>query len=486
MESLSNSNIESSQLIFYDVVEQARMIAAKEISSVLLTQLTLKRIKQLNPKLNAFTCILEDSALMVAQELDDELQQTGKVRGLLHGVPIAIKDDNDVAGVVTTFGGRASTIPALCDGEVVRKLKEAGAIIIGKTNLPEFASLPFTEPILFGPALNPWNIERSSAGSSGGSAVAVASGMVGAAIGTDGGGSIRLPSAYCGLVGLKAQRGRVSSAPYQDLWRLLGTTGPLTRSVRDCALIYDVISGSTPIDRLTTDQLEGPLADMVDAKARSLRIAISQKNPARFSKPNSESLAALNNMAECLLRIGHKVEFVDPWYPGTSLELFVMFLSGVSDKVQFVDRPDLVEKRTQLMLRFASIVRGARIGRWVERKALSKSVAFNEFFKSYDLLVTPTVTSQAVPSGQTKRNILVLIKNMLTTISYTGIWNVLGNPAAAIPAGLSHSGLPLSVQLIGATNGEPTVIEVATQIERKLPWSEQWSLMDTLNRERLH
>ena len=239
----------------------------------------------------------------------------GHSLGPLHGVPIAIKDENDVAGTPTTYGGAAATRIASADSEVVRRLRDAGAVIVGKTTMPEFGIWPFTETAANGYTRNPWDTGVSTGGSSGGSASAVASGMVAAAIGGDGGGSIRLPSAFCGLFGLKPQRGRVSTAPNRNLWRGLGTLGPITRSVEDSALVYDVITGTTGIDDYTAETLRTSFAESAASAPGPLRIAVSTRSPVRGVRPSPEVVAAVHSIAEMLSALGHHVEEHDPEYP---------------------------------------------------------------------------------------------------------------------------------------------------------------------------
>jgi len=212
------------------VSDQRDAIRSGSVTSSVLVQRSLDRIGALDGRLNAFAHVRSSEALRESAELD-AVRAQGRLRGNLHGVPVAIKQENDIAGVPTEYGGAVNPDPAKADGEIVRRLRAAGAVIIGTTRMPEFGIWPFTESVAHGWTRNPWDLSRSPGGSSGGSAVAVASGIVAAAIGGDGGGSIRLPASWCGLFGLEAQRGRVSTAPNADLWRALGTLGPLTRTV---------------------------------------------------------------------------------------------------------------------------------------------------------------------------------------------------------------------------------------------------------------
>src|SRR6185312_12312673 len=238
--------MDGSEIAFAGIARQAELIAAGELSSRELVELCLSRIEAAQPRLNAFRIVLAERALLEAGQADAR-RGAGGDRPLL-GVPIAVKDDIDVAGEVTAFGSNAYGEPAPADAEVVRRLRAAGAVIIGKTNVPELCVWPFTETATFGATRNPWDLQRAPGGSSGGSAVAVAAGLVGAALGSDGAGSIRIPSAWCGLFGLKPQRGRVSLAPRPRAWNGLSVDGVLTRRVADTALFHDVASGATDVD----------------------------------------------------------------------------------------------------------------------------------------------------------------------------------------------------------------------------------------------
>ena len=224
------------------VAETVRAITSGQATAGGAAEAAIDRIGTLDPAFNAFSVVLADEARREALARDEQLSG-GAPAGPLHGVPVAIKEEIDVAGCVTTFGGDANSTPARADAEIVRRLREAGAVIVGKTTMPEFGAFPYTESVSRGVTRNPWDPTRTPGGSSGGTAVAVATGMVPVGIGGDGGGSIRIPSACCGLFGLKPQRGRVTTAPHPHLWWALGTAGPLARSVLDSAIVYDVIRG---------------------------------------------------------------------------------------------------------------------------------------------------------------------------------------------------------------------------------------------------
>ncbi|HEX8714747.1 MAG TPA: amidase family protein, partial [Solirubrobacteraceae bacterium] len=269
--------MDASEIAFAGIARQAELIAAGELSSRELVELCLRRIEAAQPRLNAFRAVLAERALLEADQADAR-RGAGAERPLL-GVPIAVKDDIDVAGEVTALGSNAYGAPAAADAEVVRRLRAAGAVIIGKTNVPELCVWPFTETATFGVTRNPWDVQRAPGGSSGGSAVAVAAGLVGAALGSDGAGSIRIPAAWCGLFGLKPQRGRVSLAPRPRSWNGLSVNGVLTRRVADTALFHDVASGATDIDEDSAPSPTTPFAQAAATPPGRLRIAYSTAVP---------------------------------------------------------------------------------------------------------------------------------------------------------------------------------------------------------------
>jgi len=302
--------MDEAHIAYAGVSGQAELIRRKAISATELTQTLLKRIERLDPTLNAFRIVLHDEALKEAAARDAGPTPPAD-RGPLYGVPIAIKDELDVAGQLTTFGGAARTKPARTDSESVRRLRAAGAVIIGKTRMPEFGQWPFTESAAGGYTRNPWDTARTPGGSSGGTAVAVAAGMAAAGMGGDGGGSIRIPAACCGLFGLKPQRGRVSTAPAPDLWHALGTVGPLTRSVRDSAVIYDVIRGNLPSDRYRAREPATTFTDAATTEPRRLRIAVCSRAATPGVRLGPEQAGALERTADTLRELGHDVRDFD-------------------------------------------------------------------------------------------------------------------------------------------------------------------------------
>jgi amidase len=458
-------------LLFSGVETLAAATAAGEISAREVTEACLARIDALDGRLNAFTNVLRDQALAEA-DARDRARADGQAPGPLHGVPVAIKDELDVEGQVTTFGGRANVTPVARDAEVVRRLREAGAVVVGKTAMPEFGQWPFTESAAHGLTRNPWDPTRSTGGSSGGTAAAVASGMVPVGMGGDGGGSIRVPSAVCGLFGLKPQRGRVSSDPHEHLWFALGTAGPLTRSVIDSAIVYDVIRGALPGDRFGAEDPPRSFVEAVRAPFEPLRIAWSTKPVTIGVKPDPEHVHAVRATAELLASLGHHVDEVDPGYPDPTAAFVPQFLGGIAVEAAEVEHPDRLERRTRETLRLGSWVR-PRVVEWALRQGEKVAEKANRVFDGYDLLLTPVIALRPPQVGVLDGvGTLGAALRSQPMIAYTALWNVTGNPAASVPAGFGSDGLPLAVQVVGRPHDEATILTVSAQLEQARPWAD--------------
>ncbi len=458
-------------IFFAGAAGQAAAVRDGTLSSRELVAATLDRIRAYDGRLNAFTVVMAAEALAEAGERDTA---TGE-RGPLHGVPVAIKEEVDVAGQVTTFGGRGNSRPAARDAAVVRRLREAGAVVVGKTNMPEFGQWPFTESVAHGITRNPWDTSRSPGGSSGGTAAAVAAGLVPAGIGGDGGGSIRIPSACCGLFGLKPQRGRVTMDPHAHGWWALSTTGPLTRTVRDSAVVYDAIRGSLPTDRFHADEPPTSFVAAVDAAAgevRPLRVGWSTKPAIIGLRPDPEHVDAVRRTAEALAALGHHVEETDPGYPDATAAFVPQFFAGVRTGVELVEHPERLERRTRETARLGAWVTPA-VREWAIRRGGAVAARANRVFDRFDVLLTPTITHRppevGVLDGVGSLRAALLAQPM---IAYTALWNVTGNPAASVPAGLARDGLPLAVQLVGRRHDETTLLTLSAQLERERPWAQ--------------
>jgi amidase len=439
------------------LAEQAGLVRDGEVSSRELVEMSLERIERLDPKLNAFRCVLRERARADADAADAR-RKAGEERPLL-GVPVAVKDNVDMAGERTCHGSAANESRATSDAEAVQRLRAAGAVIVGKTNMPELAMWAhFTESQTSGPTRNPWNIERSSGGSSGGSAVAVAAGMVAGALGSDGGGSIRVPAALCGIVGIKPQRGRVPLAPDDDHWHGLTAFGPLARSVGDAALLLDVLGSSGT--ELTSAAAQDP-------RRMRIGIALQPGLPGiRLKKPWRE---AVELTADLLRSLGHDVVKAQPRYGALLPVIMPRYLAGVASDAARVDNPDLLERRAKRMARIGRALDGRPLRRALEREP-SIARRLNKPFEDVDALVMPTVAQPAESVGASQpRGAARTFYRGGPYVAYTAQWNYTGQPAAAIPAGFDADGMPLSVQLVARPGEDAVLVSLAAQLERARP-----------------
>ena len=459
--------MDGSDVAFAGIARQARLIRDGELSSRELVELYLRRIEEIGPRLNPFTEVLAERALGEAEEADRGGQ------GLLRGVPIAVKDVEDVAGTVTAFGTGAFDRVASADGELVRRLRAAGAVIIAKTTLPELAIFGFTETERWGITRNPWDSERSPGGSSGGSAAAVAAGLVGAATASDGAGSIRIPAAFCGLFGLKPQRGRLPFSP-SDHWWGLSVHGCLTRTVADTALFLDA-TVNRDRGHATPPAPERPYGEAAASPPGKLRIAFSAK-PARAILPpivTDEVKRGLAETEELLRGLGHRVERADPSFGLAGSNFVPRFLRGIRDDVARVPHGERLEARTHGVARIGALYAPALVRR-ARRAAERDAQRINRLFDDHDVLVTPTVGELPIEVGRWQgAGGLRTVLGMSRTYCFTPIWNHTGQPAAAVPVGFSDSGLPRSVTLVGRPGDEATLLSLAAQIEAERPWADR-------------
>ncbi|HEV3230119.1 MAG TPA: amidase [Solirubrobacteraceae bacterium] len=464
--------MDPADLAFSGITRQAELIAQGEVSPRELVQTYLDRIERLDPQLNAFRVVFAERALAEADQAQGR-QRAGGERPLL-GVPVAIKDDIDVAGEVTAWGGVAHGPPASADAEVVRRLRTAGAIVIGKTNVPELTIWPFTESVRFGVTRNPWNTDRTPGGSSGGSAAAVAAGLVGVALGDDGGGSIRIPAACCGLVGLKPQRGRVSLMPRHRAWHGLSVNGGLTRSVRDTALLLDVIAGAVDGDDDRAPEPERSFTESASARPGRLRIAVSAKvPPGLIARVAPEVRRSLDETAELLRSLGHDVSREDPDYGLSGLSFIARYVRGIHDDAEEVAHPERLEPRTRGMARLGRLVSDRALARILRRED-DQARRINGIFDRHDVVMTPTFATPPPLVGRWEgRGALWTFNGVASFVPYCAAFNHTGQPALAVPAGFTADGLPLSVQLVGRPNDEGTLLSLAAQLEAERRWADR-------------
>jgi amidase len=474
--------MDASEIAFAGIARQAELIAGGELSSRELVELYLRRIELAQPRLNSFRVVFAERALLEADQADarrgagrrgSDEGRSPEGRPLL-GVPIAVKDDIDVAGEVTALGTNAHGGPARADAEVVRRLRAAGAVIVGKTHVPELCIWPFTETATFGATRNPWDLQRAPGGSSGGSAAAVAAGLVGAALGSDGAGSIRIPAAWCGLFGLKPQRGRVPLAPRPRAWHGLSVNGVLTRTVADTALFHDVASGPSEVD---LDSAPAPGVSFSQAAATPpgrLRIAFSTRlPPGVLTKLDGDAGRALSETVELLRSLGHEVSEHDPDYGlGTLTSLIPRYVRGVRDDAHAMAHPERLERRTRGMARLGDLIPPALLARALAGEA-EFARRLNRVFDDHDVLITPATATPPPRIGRLQgRGALWTLNAVAGMVPYNGVWNVTGQPAASVPAGFGADGLPRAVQMVGRFNDETTLLSLAAQIEAERPWAQ--------------
>jgi len=454
--------MDAEDLAYAGVAKQAELMAAGSISSVELVQASLDRIKRHDGLLNAFRVTAPEEALAAAAEAD---RSRSSDSGPLHGVPVAIKDDTDVAGYSTRYGSNATTeTPKSEDAELVKRLRSAGAILVGKTNVPELTQWPFTETDAFGVTRNPWNPSLTPGGSSGGSAAAVAAGMVPVALASDGGGSIRIPAACAGLFGIKPQRGRVPIAPKTDAWFGLSVFGPLARSVEDAAIFLDAIADRPAGEALYRECLVPPPA--------GLRIATSVKPPIP-GPVGDEQKQAVSNIAALLGRLGHKVSQSDPNYGLTIPAFVIRYLRGIAKDAAATADPDRLEARTKAMARGSRLF-GDRALDWSMRAEVGITAGIGRLFGEYDLLVTPGLAAQPLPIGRyAGRGATWTFNGVARFTPFAAPWNLTGQPAVSVPAGFDRDGVPLAVQIVGPANSEPLLFAISAQIEAELPWADR-------------
>jgi amidase len=457
---------------FPTLTHQLYQLAAGIVTSDQLVRRSLDAITASQPTLNAFRVVLTEQALADAARADRKRAAGHDISNLpLLGIPIAVKDDVDVAGVPTRFGADGNIRPALADSEVVRRLRAAGAVIVGKTNTCELGQWPFTSGPAFGHTRNPWSPEHTPGGSSGGSAAAVAAGLVAAAIGSDGAGSVRIPAAWTHLVGIKPQRGRISTWPLPEAFNGITVNGVLARTVTDAALVLDAASGNVPGDLHKPPPVR--VSDFVGQAPGPLKIAVSTKFPYTVfrAKLHPEIRAALENVAGQLQQLGHTVRRQDPEYTlGMSWNFLSRSTSGVLHWADQLGYDVTLDKRTRSNMRMGRV-----LSENVLRKARTREAKAQRrigwIFNLVDVIVAPT-TAQPPPllHDFDQRGGLSTDRTMIKACPVTWPWNLLGWPSINVPAGFTSDGLPIGVQLMGPANSEPLLISLAAALEAINGW----------------
>ncbi|QKZ16929.1 amidase [Streptomyces chartreusis] len=453
------------------LAESARALADGEVTSRALVEEALARIEATQGSLNAFRVVRAEAALAEAEAADRELA-TGARLPLL-GVPIAVKDDTDVAGEPTAFGCSGQFPPAAKDAEAVRRLRAAGAVIVGKTNTCELGQWPFTEGPAFGATRNPWHRDHTPGGSSGGSAAAVAAGLVPAALGSDGAGSVRIPASWTNLIGIKPQRGRVSTWPRGESFKGITVNGTLARTVADAALLLDAAAGNHELDPHRPPSIDAARA--VGRDPGRLRIALALKPPftALPARLDPRVRARIVELGEKLSALGHHVEEADPPYGQIGLTFIPRATAGIAEWAGEVPSPALLDPRTRSAARLGRLLGGAPL-RAARRAEAVLHRRIGRFYESYDVVLAPTTAAPPPRIGaMLGLGGFATDRAMIAACPYAWPWNVLGWPGVNVPAGFAD-GLPVGGQLLGPANSEPLLISLAAQLETELRWHELW------------
>jgi aspartyl-tRNA(Asn)/glutamyl-tRNA(Gln) amidotransferase subunit A len=461
------------ELCYMPALELGKAIRAKKVSPVEVVDAVLARIERLNPTLNAYCTVTAAAARAAAKEAEAAVMR-GDTLGKLHGIPVSIKDLVATMGVRTTHGSKLyeQFIPD-ADAPVVARLKSAGAIVLGKTNTPEFGHKAITDNLLFGPSRNPWSLEHTPGGSSGGAAAAVASGLGPLAVGTDAGGSIRIPSSCCAIFGLKPTLGLVAMAPTFGGLETLSHTGPMTRTVRDGALMLSSMVGADPRDLSSLPGMEIDYLAGLDRGMQGLRVAWSPDWGYAAVDPEVRQLAEA--AAKRFAELGCQVEEAHPGFADPAETYQV--LSTASRAARVADRwpaerdrfdPSLaVQIEAGMRWSAVDFVRASNV-----RRTLNET--FVRFFTHYDLLLTPTMAAPPPPvKVEAHAEIGGRQVTRLGWLAFAVPLSLIGYPAASVPCGWTRAGLPVGLQITAPRLADALVLRAAAAFEALAPWAHQ-------------
>ena len=465
-----------SPLYYKSARELLSLIRSKEISPVELMEATLKRIDAVNPVLNAFVSVHAEQAMDEAKILMERIA-SGEEIGPLAGIPIGVKDLEDVQGMVTSFGSVLyKDNRAEKDSILVARLKAAGAIVVGKTNIPEFAFTGFTKNRLYGVTRNPWDTERTPGGSSGGSAAAVAGGMVSMATGTDGGGSIRIPASYSGCFGLKTSFGRIPAEtfavplPWLPIQQIT-VPGPLTRTVEDAALFLDCASGYHPADPLSLPPPTQSYLKCLDELPRRLRIAFSPT--LGYARVQKDVMTRVEEAAQSFEEMGHRVELWEGSLPDTGETWAKLIYCDIFAQLY----QDLERNRQEMGRTIVAVLDEAEAFSLRDQVDAQKvktelNQVLQDLFDQYDLLLTPAMPTEAFSAkGPPPAEIDGHPIPLLGAVAFSYPFNLSGHPAASVPAGMTANGLPAGLQIIGPRHRDDRVLQASHAYEKLRPWN---------------
>lgn len=458
-------------LAFAPALEQARLIREREVSPVELCELYLERIERHNPRLGAYLHVGAELALTAAKRAELALGEAGS-GSPLHGVCVSVKDLIDTADMPTTQGLAAwvERRPER-DAHVVTRAKGANMPILGKTTTPGFGTSVVSEPAGFPPARNPWNLDLSPGGSSGGAAGALAAGLCAISIGSDGGGSIRIPSSWCGLFGIKPSRGRVSDAPDAQHW--YGHSGPIARTVADAAALLDLLAGYVTGDAFWVPAPERPFLEEVGRDPGRLRVAFTAAHPKEGAETATPNRLAAEEAASLLSDLGHEVVEAAP-PPFDMIAAMIISAAGMASNGELPEL-EALEPIDAMLVQMGRTAPAGELMR-VMNDLQQQSRRTIAFFDDFDLLLTPTVAAPPPVVGDFARMLQEApheVAKILDTVPFTPTWNQTGQPAVSIPFAHGDDGLPVGVQLVGRPADEATLIRVSAQIEEARPWADR-------------
>ena len=464
------------EIAFASASELRELIATKQVSPVEVTELYYERIEELDPKLNAYLTLTRDDAMQSARSAEDAVMR-GDELGPLHGVPISIKDLEMTKGVRSTGGSLIykDRVPAE-DSIVVERVKESGAVILGKTNTPEFGLLGETRNRLGDHCRNPWNTDRTSGGSSGGAGAAIIAGLCSIATGSDGGGSIRIPASFCGTYGIKPTQGRVprySGAGTPVLANITSQSGPMSRTVLDSAILLQVLAGYDSRDQASLR--ESP-PDFVSAVGKDIRgLKIGWTPDFGYAAVDREVVEVTEKAARLFEELGCTVEDANFQLESPFEAFWTIFNTNAyaSNAAILDDRAADLTEYARLCIEYGAGVTGAEYAGALGQVDLLKQY-FAAMLDKYDLILSPTMAVPAFPVGESPAKIDGKeVHQLWGYLPFTYPINLIGHTAASIPAGFSSDGLPIGLHIIGNTGAEETVIAASAAFEGAQPWIDQ-------------
>jgi len=467
--------VDNYDLCFTPATELSRLIRSRDLSPVELTKTILDRIEKLNPSIHAFLTVSADFALEQAKSSEARLVRNSLLSPL-DGIPYSIKDLEPTAGIRTTFGSKwfEHNVPSE-DGAVAGRLRRAGGILLGKTNTPHFGYKDMCDNLLGPPCRNPWKLDRTSGASSGGAGAAVAAGLGPVAQGSDGGGSIRIPAALCGIVGLKPSLGRVPYHPNPDYWAARSHMGPMTRTVRDAALLLNVMAGLDARDPLSIDAPSQDYVAACDGDLKGLKAAWS--SDLGYAPVDPEVRTVTEKAAHRFTELGCTVDAPRIEWPDSQGFHKIIYEVGIASRLldRARERPDWIESTLMRIILNGSAISAVEHGKALLARAVFYE-AVRQFFETYDLLLTPTMpvaawSAEPGPNEGPREIGGHATPTMFDRIPFTYPFNLTGHPAATVPCGFTGEGLPVGLQIVGRHHADASVLRAAAAFESLQPWS---------------